>query len=576
VHKFPSPGSLCAIFRSERCRLSPLWVAHTVIFLIFCGVIARSGPRHSQATFFVLEDASAARMGIPDLTNFALFGKAFVPNSSLPANFEFSLGGLSSPATVSESIFVFAEDLHDARAVSYFIDSGLVVSESKPPFWMGGQIGGVPNGFSINSAGVGHHILSAVATLANGRKIQSNKITLNVIPSINGTLHKTLTSYPNELSAQLNSAEEILRNVSTRGASLTPQEEQTRQQVVSMCMNWGIDVSLDYVNDKSSVLAAMAPQGWNPPPSMTPGENLSMVFSSDSPAYQRIPAVWPRVSIPSGYFRTVQLNTTPEGDGLGYGEVIASPNDYRLPIRSQWYSIASTLAIFKFPMPANWAESLPTQSVGDRHMIFVDPASQTFVSAYKVMPDPVSAGPDALYASSPTPFNSLGDRGGSTASSFAELPFIIQPGEATNAQKPIAHAIGGAVSRVWAARVYPASARDSNVLTAVNRCKGRGYANTGLVPYGGLIQLDPQLNLGKLNLSLPAFRILQAMQTYGYYVMDFGCADLDIYTSLSEAELNAYGGLYGYNKKGLGVQTEIESVLRSSKLYVLAPLTKKQ
>jgi hypothetical protein len=99
--------------------------------------------------------------------------------------------------------------------------------------------------------------------------------------------------------------------------------------------------------------------------------------------------------------------------------------------------------------------------------------------------------------------------------------------------------------------------------------------NTGLVPYGGVIQLDPELDLGKLNLSLPALRILQAMQTYGYYVMDYGCADIDIYTALDAAELDPYGGLWG-SARGPGVQNEIQRVLSTSTLYVVAPLIKKQ
>jgi hypothetical protein len=71
-------------------------------------------------------------------------------------------------------------------------------------------------------------------------------------------------------------------------------------------------------------------------------------------------------------------------------------------------------------------------------------------------------------------------------------------------------------------------------------------------------------------------RILQAMQTYGYYVMDFGCADFDIYTAISAEELDPYGGLWGYNKRGAGVQNEIERVITTQKLYVAAPLYKKQ
>ena len=188
----------------------------------------------------------------------------------------------------------------------------------------------------------------------------------------------------------------------------------------------------------------------------------------------------------------------------------------------------------------------------------------------------MTGGPNALAASYPTSFNSLGDRGGSNASGYAELPILIQPGEATNPDQPIRHALGGSVARTWAARVFPASAWDTNVKYSTNSCTGTGFTNTGLIPYGGVIQLDPSLDLTQLQLSLPALRILQAVQTYGYYVMDFGCADIDIYTAIAETELDPYGGLWGYNRNGPGVQNEVANVMLHSRLSVVVPLTKKQ
>ena len=55
--------------------------------------------------------------------------------------------------------------------------------------------------------------------------------------------------------------------------------------------------------------------------------------------------------------------------------------------------------------------------------------------------------------------------------------------------------------------------------------------------------MDPTVTLSSLNLSLPALRILQAMQTYGYYVVDFVCTDIDIYTAIPETELDPMVGL---------------------------------
>ena len=65
------------------------------------------------------------------------------------------------------------------------------------------------------------------------------------------------------------------------------------------------------------------------------------------------------------------------------------------------------------------------------------------------------------------------------------------------------------------------------------------------------------------------------MQTYGYYVVDFGWTMTLTSPAIPESELAPYGGLYG-NASGIGVQGEVQKVLLSNKLYVVAPLTKKQ
>ena len=429
----------------------------------------------------------------------------------------------------------------------------------------------LPHGFSLASSAPGAHSLRAVARLEGGVTLSSATVTLNVVPSLNPQFSPALTPYPNEVSAQQNSPATILKNTTTPGAELTPAELATRQSVLAMYLNWGIDPSLDNGHDQSALLLSLAPQHWAP--HRAANAPLSLLFSPDAPYYHAIPAAWPRVALPEGYFQHVQLNTGQQGDGIGFGEVVASSADPERTVKSEWYGNAATSKAFPYRMPQNWVQQLPAQPAGDMHMIYVDPSANTFVSSYKTSQDPATGGPQALYASSPTP---LGDRGGSIAGGFAELPVMLQPGEATNPTQAIRHALGGPIGRTWAARVFPASAWDAGVKTSVNSCSGTGYTNTGLVPYGGVIQLDPRLDLTRLELSLPALRILQAIQTYGYYVMDFGCADLDIYTAISEAELDPYGGLWSYNKKGVGVQNEVQNVLVNHTLYVVAPLTKKQ
>lgn len=499
---------------------------------------------------------------------------AFTPTAPSTTS-TFTLSGLTSPATVAETIFVQAAGLPVGANVSYYFDDELTTETSSAPYWMGGQSSNEPYGLSVDGLTTGSHTLRAVAIMPDGTLAASNAVTLNVIKSINEKLSTTLAPYANQLSAQQNSVSSILQNISTPGAVLSPQELATRQNIATMYMNWGIDPSLDYANDESTVLADRVPTGWAPAATVTSTTPLSMQFSTDAPYYQTIPSIWPRVALPSLYINNVQLNTAPDGDGIGYGETVASSSNGDLPVRSEWYSIAATLDVFDYRMSPNWSTTIPMNAAGDEHVIFVDPTTNTFISSYKTSVDPTTAGPDSLYASNPTPLGTLGAAGGSTASKFAELPVLLQPGEATNLSQPIRHALGGPVRRTWAARVFPASGRDANVLTSTNTCTGMGFTNTGLVPYGGVLQLDPALNLATLHVSLPALRILQAIQTYGYYVMDFGCADLDIYTAISGAELDPYGGLWG-NANGPGVQNEVQRVLTTNTLYVVVPLTKKQ
>ena len=492
----------------------------------------------------------------------------------------FTLNGLTSPATVAETIFVNGSSVASGATVYYYIDSTLVDTETSTPYWLGGGSASSPTGYSTNSLSAGIHTLTATAVTSAGSS-NSNSITLNVVPSINGQFSTVLAKYANQISAQQQTPATILKNTSTSGASVTTAEMAVRQSVVQMYANWGIDISLDRANDQSSVLQSLEPATWQAPASTTPSAPFSMAFSPDAPYYHAIPASWPKVALPAGYVSVIQLNTNQggssgNGDGIGFGETVATSTSPMLTVTSEWPGSTSTLVTYPFRMPTNWSSVIPSNSGGDRHVIFIDPFTDTFASSYITSLNQSTGGPNGDYITNPVSFNSLGGSGGSIASHSAELPAMIQPGEATNATTPIPHALMGPVGRPYAARVFPAIAWDSGILTQSNVCGGSGPENTGLVPYGGVIQLDPALNLSTLKLSLPALRILQAMQTYGYYVVDTGCQeDIDFYTAIPETELDPFGGSYG-NSYGPGVQNELQTVLSTNTLYVVAPLTKKQ
>jgi hypothetical protein len=487
----------------------------------------------------------------------------------------FRLLGLTDNATIAESFFVYTSDLPAGSTVIFFLDGKPLRRETQAPYWLGGQHDGIPLGYPGGSLLKGDHRLYAVAQNPGGETRTSNDLGMHVVASINSRLSNELSVYSTQLSSQTETLSSLFERSFSPGSNLNAAEVHTRCEVLSLYKSWGIDPTIDRENDNSVLLRELLPAHWS---LRVRGDKnpLSLRFSPDAPFYQEIPIDWPRVVLPAHYIQHVQLSTPYEGDGIGYGEVVAQASDPELVLDSQWYDNERTRKVFPYHVPSDWARYLPSQPNGDRHLIFVDPQTNSFVSAYKTAVNPDTGGPKALFASSPTPLFSLGDHGGSNAAGIAELPLLVQPGEATDAEHPIRHAIGGAVSRTWAARVYPATAWDANIRTSKNPCNHSGLMNTGLVPYGGVLQLDPALDLSKVKLSLPARRLLEAMQTYGYYVIDFGCADFDIYTAAPAAEFEPYGGLWGYNAKGPGVQAEINKVITASLLYVVAPLYKKQ
>ncbi|MDE1175003.1 MAG: hypothetical protein PW789_00155 [Edaphobacter sp.] len=491
-----------------------------------------------------------------------------------PAHREIRLNGLTSPAIVSGTVFLSIDGAPSNAKVIFEVDGKPIDKQDVAPYWLGGTSAEEPRGFNIESLGYGEHHIQARFTDTLDRTDRSDILTIRVIRSNNDAFSKDLTPYPSRPHNTTHAAPLFpCKNAEDSLNCISNQEH--RREIEAMYHNWGIDLFLDADEDRSNILRNLAPRSWAPPNRSDGKARWSMMFSRDTVFYHAIPAQWPRVPLPAGYLHSIQLNTAHGGDGIGFGQVFAKTSSPELIVRSQWYNVSSTLETISFRIPADWSKHLPTTVAGDRHVIFIDPQSRSFVSTYKASINPSSGSPNALYAAGPTPFDSMGDRGGSIAANFAELPLLIQPGESTDPAKPISHAIGGPVRRIWAARAYPASAWDAGASTAKDSCSGQGAMNTGLVPYGGIIQLDPKLDLKTLDLSLPAFRILEAMQTYGYYVMDYGCADLDIYTALDADEFEPYGGLWG-SQRGVGVQNEIQRILNISTLYVVAPLIKRQ
>jgi hypothetical protein len=166
----------------------------------------------------------------------------------------------------------------------------------------------------------------------------------------------------------------------------------------------------------------------------------------------------------------------------------------------------------------------------------------------------------AAYTPGPFPLGSLGVGEGTNAAQIANTGPLLRSGEATDPLRPIPHALAGPGRRYWKAMVYPATNWDSWVSAS--------DGGDGLIPYGGLVRLDPKLDLKSLNLPLPAFRILEALQSYGWYFMGTGVRDLDVWSSATGAEFEPYGGVEA-------VDRAVEGVLHKSRLELALPRFKK-
>lgn len=194
--------------------------------------------------------------------------------------------------------------------------------------------------------------------------------------------------------------------------------------------------------------------------------------------------------------------------------------------------------------PEDMVKYLYQGTTGDRHCIFVDTETEKSVSTWLT----VAAGAPGGYGfgenyvipgydvtcstmSSPLDINGMSEDTygiSTTAANVTMLPFLIKSEEISDPDAEIEHALAVCLSSLWKARVYPATATDSTLYTAVSesgmdRHQAAAY---DCVPYGACLQLDPSIDIDAIyeagKLSLPAKKVLKAMQKYGFYHVDYG------------------------------------------------------
>lgn len=404
----------------------------------------------------------------------------------------------------------------------------------------------------------------------------SSSLTVNAADISNLAFSNELSQYQPHLTARSRTVEQIYDRTATPGITLESGYAEKRKEIIRMYQSVGIDISLD-----KDELRKLKPQNWSKQTPQPLDGSYPQPYSIDAPFYHEIPTNFPRVLLPAGYVQSGHISTLgSSGDGsdeFGIGVVIGSASD---PIRTihleqanQYAKIGTcpqlnpwTRLNVKWHIPDSANTKLGSTGNGvprnqsDRAVVWLDRATNKTVATWGTIENcqPLLGDWSAMHIQQPDQLPSLGDAGGINAANKSDIVTLIRPGEAINPQQPIPHALSGPVRNAWKAIVYPASNYDQSI----------HQNNRGLLGYGFLVQLDPNLNLASLNLSLPARRILEAIQTYGWYMDDTGVRDFDIKGNFSAAEFAPYGGVNV-------VDAQVLSVLKNQKLYVVPPLVKR-
>lgn len=389
-----------------------------------------------------------------------------------------------------------------------------------------------------------------------------------------------LSKYPSHPTARSRTIDQIFDRTTTPSITLSAADVAKRKEIIQMYRASGVDISLG-----KDELPNLKPTRWSTRTPQPLSDHYPQPYSIDSPFYHKIPTSWSRVQLPAGYIQSGHISTIGAAgdgsDGFGIGVVISKASD---PVRK--ISLANGAYARTGDCPAHnpytgynttthirdsanvllggSGEGVPYQS-SDRTVIWLDSADNALVATWITSPD--CDRPDlgtklgdwsgeAVTHKETLP--NLGDQWGINAAAKSDLVTLIRPGEAVNPTVPIPHALSGPVRNAWKAIVYPASNVDNSI----------DQNNRGLLGYGFLVQLDPDFDLTQMRLSLPTRRILEAIQTYGWYMDDTGVRDFDIKGNFSAAEFAPYGGVDA-------VDAEILSVLKTQKLYVVPPLVKK-
>lgn len=319
---------------------------------------------------------------------------------------------------------------------------------------------------------------------------------------------------------------------------------KTRIDVVKMYQDVGIDIAWGYGGedyDGTRVqmrCEADKPSRWSKKTPKPLEGDYEQCFSIDACWNNKIPDDFPKVELTQEAFHltTWQLATVKSnvstGTGTGIPVIIGKNTD---PIKTilDKPELYEPRKFFEFRMPENVSDYLINNTDSDQHAIFIDDEKKIGIHTWHTAPANAWYPYDFMKGAWPGydirtdcgsniyELDGIGyyGRAGVYSVQVPALGFMIRPHEIADPDASINHALGGAFNPLFTGVVYPATRNDA-------RGAGRGIANIGAVPQGGIVRLDPDFDLEAVynsgKISLPLYKILKAIQDYGLYNLDTG------------------------------------------------------
>lgn len=416
--------------------------------------------------------------------------------------------------------------------------------------------------------------------------------------------------YPH-VTAVTRSVDEIYERTLS-GEALPEDVEKNRKEVIKMFRDAGLDLSLDnenwldskrFIQDKPSRFSRETPK---------PLEgDFDQYYSIDAAWNNKIPVNHPRTELYAGFKRTFQIATVKEktdmgGNGIGIPVIIGRETDPLFNMVEAYTSWDISRG-WTVRAPENVDDLVNQYTNGDQHGYFIDAVNKTVVGAWKVKTsnDPLRYGVnldegykmgfDMRNSSGSTKYSMTGIASeGRVSTNAAKIPLdgiSIRKKEIADPDVFIEHALGGAGWPLMKGRTYPSSGMDGYI----NNDSVGKQVNQGVLPYGGVLQLDPEIDLKAMydegRISLPAYKILKAWQEYGYYNTDVSGMSASsksvlLYTSTVSGNWlgdERYDVPYLDGKQGFeAVQAEIQAFLQGDeffggekpKLFITLPVVK--